>query len=90
MEDWSSAFLRGGYCRKLSRVIELLNHLICANSVSIAADIADSTVFYHRGIGCVVHPKTIIGKNCRIFQGVTCGSKWSSGVCMGGGTEDWK
>ena len=67
----------------MSRAVEVLNHLICANSVSIAADIDDSTIFYHRGLGCVVHPKTIIGKNCRIFQGVTCGSKWSSGVCMG-------
>lgn len=40
-------------------------------------------MFYHRGIGCVVHPRTIIGKNCKIFQGVTLGSKWTNGICVG-------
>ena len=56
---------------KLSRIIELANHLICSCSVSIEAEIGNGTVFYHRGIGCVVHPKAVIGENCKIFQVVS-------------------
>lgn len=40
-------------------------------------------IFYYRGIGCVVHPKEIIGEGCKIFQGVTIGSKWSGTNCLG-------
>lgn len=31
----------------------------------------------------MVHPKAIIGENCKIFQGVTIGSKWSNASCLG-------
>lgn len=55
--------------RKISRILELINHLICACSVSIDAEIGNRTIFYHRGIGCVVHPKAVIGEDCKIFQG---------------------
>ncbi len=67
----------------LSRIIELCNHFICGCSVSIEAEIGKETKFYHRGLGCVIHPKTIIGKGCKIFQNVTIGSKWANGVCQG-------
>lgn len=67
--------------RKISRILELINHLICACSVSIDAEIGNRTIFYHRGIGCVVHPKAVIGD--KIFQGVTIGSKWSKASCLG-------
>ncbi len=73
----------GGGPRKISRLLELMNHLICACSVSIDAEIGDRTVFYHRGIGCVVHPKAVIGEDCKIFQSVTIGSKWSKASCLG-------
>ena len=69
--------------RKISRILELINHLICACSVSIDAEIGNRTIFYHRGIGCVVHPKAVIGEDCKIFQGVTIGSKWSKASCLG-------
>lgn len=69
--------------RKISRILELINHLICACSVSIDAEIGNRTIFYHRGIGCAVHPKAVIGEDCKIFQGVTIGSKWSKASCLG-------
>ncbi len=72
-----------GVPRKNSRILELINHLICACSVSVDAEIGDRTIFYHRGIGCVVHPKAVIGEDCKIFQGVTVGSKWSKASCLG-------
>lgn len=31
----------------------------------------------------MVHPKAVIGKNCKIFQIVTIGSKWSKANCLG-------
>lgn len=65
--------------RKISRILELINHLICACSVSIDAEIGNRTIFYHRGI----HPKAVIGEDCKIFQGVTIGSKWSKASCLG-------
>lgn len=73
----------GGVPHKISRIIELINYILCSCSVSIEAEIGDGTVFYHRGIGCVVHPKAIIGEDCKIFQGVTIGSKWSGANCLG-------
>lgn len=78
-----TAFQKWGVPRKNSRILELINHLICACSVSVDAEIGDRTIFYHRGIGCVVHPKAVIGEDCKIFQGVTVGSKWSKASCLG-------
>lgn len=72
-----------GVPHKIARIIELMNHLLCSCSVSIEAEIGKETFFYHRGIGCVVHPKAIIGEGCKIFQGVTIGSKWSGASCLG-------
>lgn len=31
----------------------------------------------------MVHPKAVIGEDCKIFQGVTVGSKWSKASCLG-------
>lgn len=35
------------------------------------------TVFYHHGVGCVVHELCTIGEACRIFGNVTIGCKWA-------------
>ena len=83
MEVRKSLIQNGGVLRKSARILELVNHFICACSVSVDAEIGHGTVFYHRGIGCVVHPKSIIGEDCKIFQGVTIGSKWSGSNCLG-------
>lgn len=32
-----------------------------------------SAQLVHNGLGCVFHPKTVIGENCRIYQNVTLG-----------------
>lgn len=29
----------------------------------------------------MVHPKVVIGKNCRIFGNVTIGCRWKDGLC---------
>lgn len=39
---------RNGILRKVARVVELVNHVICSCSVSIDAEIGERTVFFHR------------------------------------------
>lgn len=73
----------GGICHKISRFFELLNFMVCANGISAYADIGRGTKFFHCGLGCVIHPRAIISKGCKIFQNVTIGSKWSDGECEG-------
>ena len=64
MEIWKLPLKNGGVPHKISRIIELINYILCSCSVSIEAEIGDGTDFYLRGIGCVVHPKAIIGEDC--------------------------
>ena len=40
-----------------------------------------SVQFIHNGLGCVFHPKSIIDKNCKIYQNVTLGG---NGKIIGG------
>lgn len=42
--------------------------------------IGENTELVHGGLGCVFHEKTVIGKNCKIFQNVTIGGLPSGGV----------
>ena len=62
-----------------ARILEILNNIICSNGISTKCEIGINTVFFHHGIGCVVHDDAIIGDNCRIFGNVTIGNKWSEG-----------
>ena len=84
---WAHALINrdGGVLQKIGRFLDILEHILFANSISAKASIGAGTYFYHRGLGCVVHPKCIIGEKCTIFQHVTLGSKWS-GWC----TCNWK
>ena len=67
----------GGGTHHLARFIEILYNMICGNGISTQAQIGDGTVFYHHGVGCVVHELCTIGENCRIFGNVTLGCKWT-------------
>lgn len=73
----------GGVFTPFARIFELLSFVTGSNAISARSQIGEGTKFYHRGLGCVVHAKTVIGKNCIIFQNVTIGSKWPNGVCEG-------
>lgn len=42
--------------------------------------IGRNTLFIHNGLGCVVHPKAVIGEGCRIYQNVTIGGRNGSGA----------
>lgn len=83
---WAHALINrdGGVLQKIGRFLDILEHILFANSISAKASIGAGTYFYHRGLDCVVHPKCIIGEKCTIFQHVTLGSKWSGGINEGG------
>ena len=75
---WSIAhkLYQGG--SSLGRFFEIIYNIACANGISAQAEIGKGTVFYHHGIGCVVHQNCRIGKNCKIFGNVTLGCKWTN------------
>ena len=42
--------------------------------------LGEGTVFVHNGLGVVVHPKSQIGKNVKIYQNVTIGGRNNNGA----------
>lgn len=54
----------------IARTFEFINYFICSNAVSAEAQIGEGTKCWHRGLGCVVHYKAQIGRNCRILPNV--------------------
>ena len=66
-----------GGAHHIARLIEILYNVLCGNGISAQARIGKGTVFYHHGVGCVVHELCTIGENCRIFGNVTLGCKWA-------------
>lgn len=79
----TSSISLGGVLVPVARFFEILSYIVGANAISAKSEIGNGTKFYHRGVGCVVHNKTVIGENCTIFGNVTMGSKWSHGKCEG-------
>lgn len=63
--------------RFLGKITKLVYNILCSNGISTKAEIGEGTVFYHHGVGCVVHELCQIGENCRIFGNVTLGCKGS-------------
>lgn len=42
--------------------------------------IGEGSLFVHNGLGCVINPYAIIGKNVKIYQNVTIAGKLNSGT----------
>ena len=74
-------FNKSGLVR-LSILFEKINMVIYSNCISCSCSIGKGTEFMHHGMCTTVHGKAIIGRNCKIFQNVTIGSKWSNGICL--------
>ena len=69
-----------GGIKPLGRFTEIIYNVLNSNGVSTRATIGNNTVFYHHGLGCVVHRDCVIGRNCKVFANVTIGCKWSNGI----------
>ena len=60
-------------------VLRQVNRVLFCCDIGIGADIDPSCIFHHSGLGCVIHPKAVVGSGCRFFQHVTIGSAWHGG-----------
>lgn len=60
-------------CKRIAQFIKNINRIIYSCDISYQVNIPISTKLPHQGLGVVMHPKTIIGENCIIFQHSTFG-----------------
>ena len=56
-------------------IIRAIIRVIFSCDIPYKAEIGEGTSFPHLGLGVLIHPDCIIGKNCKILQGVTVGGK---------------
>ena len=70
------------YTKRIPVIPKLLywfDRIIFSTEIPCGVEIGDGTRFAHFGLGVVLHNRTIIGKNCKIYQNVTIGSRNSIG-----------
>ena len=79
---------RGRVVHGIAFFLRQVNRVLFCCDIGIGAQIDSSCIFHHSGLGCVIHPDTIVGKNRRFFQHVTIGSACPrGGVSWGRGAE---
>ena len=64
----------------IPRAMQQMNRLIFFFFFPRSVKIGDGSRFAHSGLGCVIHERTIIGKNCKILQNVTMGGRGKHGT----------
>lgn len=57
----------------IPKLLWIINRIIFSCDIPPSVKSGDNLQLYHNGLGCVFHPKTIIGNNCSIYQNVTLG-----------------
>ena len=57
------------------RVVSFLGFALFNSSVPPSVEIGRGTRFAYGGIGCVIHARARIGRNCIIGQGITIGGR---------------
>lgn len=63
----------------LPKLLYWFDRIIFSTEIPSGVDIGKGTVFAHLGFGVVIHNRTVIGENCKIYQNVTIGSRNSIG-----------
>lgn len=64
----------------LAKVIKFFNRIFFCCDIAYQVDLPVTTLMPHQGLGVVIHPKTIIGENCIIYQNTTSGEKHGVGI----------
>ena len=59
----------------IPKLITLLIFLIYNSKIPYTAQIGEGTKFGYGGIGCVLHDRTAVGKNCMVGSNVTIGGR---------------
>ena len=71
-------FLHQKKFNRLAKIVWLIKRIIFACDIGIGAKIEKGVKFYHNGLGCVIHPRSIIGENTSVYQNVTLGGNGKS------------
>ena len=58
----------------IAQLIKNINRVVYTCDIAYQVDIPISTKLPHQGMGVVMHPKTVIGENCIIYQHTTFGA----------------
>ena len=58
----------------IAQLIKNINRVVYTCDIAYQVDIPISTKLPHQGMGVVMHPKTVIGENCTIYQHTTFGA----------------
>ena len=58
---------------KTAKLMIHLMRIVFSFEFKSTVHIGERVQFVHNGLGTVVHPKTVIGNNCKIYQNVTLG-----------------
>lgn len=61
------------------KLLYWMDRIVFSCEIPSGVSIGKGTVFCHFGLGCVLHNRTKIGDNCKIYQNVTIGSRNSIG-----------
>lgn len=71
---------------KRALIYTLLLRIVFACDMPAEVDFSPSAQLVHNGLGCVFHPKTVVGDDCKIYQNVTLGGngKIVNGVAVKG------
>jgi serine O-acetyltransferase len=59
----------------ITKVFYVIQFLMYNSSVPASVKIGKGTKFAYLGIGCVIHARAVIGRNCTIGQGITIGGR---------------
>lgn len=63
----------------LPKLLYWFDRIVFSTEIPSGVTIGNGTVFPHFGLGVVMHNRTVIGENCKIYQNVTIGSRNSVG-----------
>lgn len=59
----------------IAQLLKNINRIVYCCDIAYQVDIPASTQLPHQGMGVVMHPMTVIGENCVIFQHTTFGER---------------
>lgn len=63
----------------IPKLLYWFDRIVFSTEIPSGVDIGKGTVFAHLGLGVVMHNRTVVGENCKIYQHVTIGSRNSVG-----------
>lgn len=63
----------------VAKILAFINRSIFSCDIPPTCIIKENVKFPHYGLGVVLHPRTIIGEGCTIYQNVTIGSRNGEG-----------